>query len=431
MIVVCEPQCIGIDHEKVNSGFLYGLSLAYPKEEIAFFSDTSHFQKIADIFKTNKISSKCIKHFPIRFNVASRFSITGIIRYYLLAKKVFDKTLTLGTDKVFFLSTNPIILYAIKRLKFRSKYKNISCTFVLHGELEDIANKDYKEPYKPVITDAKIYPRRVIKTLLNHPGWVFMFILKKILWPFVVLQSNYSMIFKRRFRTKKIMMWKHSRQYKYISLSPHVTKNASKYLDTKYLNFYTIYLPIIFIKPFSLPNNKYIKFAVFGFGDSAQMYKMLSLLSKKIIKKPYEIRIISMDDRGTDGFENITHVGNGNVLTRKEMEESARDIDIFINLHGKWRHRFGCSLSIFEALSYLKPVLHLSNPGYNFFNKQQKPIGFRCENLDEFTNKMCHIINNPGLYKKQLKIFRKNMLEYCKEYDIVNNLESLRESFTF
>jgi hypothetical protein len=431
MIIVCELQQKGIDHERVNSGFIYGLRIAYPKEVITFFSDTSHFQKIKDIFNANKIPFKSIKHFPVSFDVSKRYSIWGIINYYFLTKKVFDKSLSLGVNKVFFLSVSPIILYVIKKLKRNSKYKNVCCTFVLHGELEDIANKDYIEPYKPVIIGAKINSTRVIKTLLNHPDWVLLFVIRKILWPILTLNSYYSLVFKRKFRTKVMMMWKHSGQYKYISLSPHVTKNASKYLNTRYLNFRTIMLPIIFTRPYPQPDNNGIKFAVFGFGDSAQMYKMLSLLSKKRIDKPYEIRIISMDDRGTDGFKSITHVGNGSVLTRKEMENSTHDIDMFINLHDKSRHSLGCSLSIFEAFSYLKPVLHLSNPGYNYFNKSRKPIGFRCENLDEFVNKMCELINNYPLNKKQLAVFRKNMLEYRKKYAIENNLSKLKESFTF
>jgi hypothetical protein len=158
---------------------------------------------------------------------------------------------------------------------------------------------------------------------------------------------------------------------------------------------------------------------------------MLTLLCKKKISKPYEIRIISMDSRGTEGFSNVRVLSQGKVLSRTQMEKAQKDIDVFINLYDKNRHRLGCSLSIFEAFSYLKPVLHLSNPGYNYFNKGGKPIGFRTENLDEFVAKMCDMIENYPWYKKKLAIFRKNMLDYRKEYNIENNLPGLRKSFTF
>jgi hypothetical protein len=431
MIVVCEPQCRGVSHEKVNGGFIYGLHSAYPKDKLLFFSDKSHFKEIKELFRSNKVKIPSLSCQPISFDANNAFSLFGILRYYFLFKRIFDKTLSLGQTKVFFLSTSPIILYTIKKLKLESRYRDMCCTFVLHGELEDIANKKYKDPYTPTISSVKISIKRIVFNLLNHPDRVFIFVIKKLFFPFVFAYLHYSLTYKKKFRTKKMLLWHHSDQYKYIVLSPHIVINAKKYLDTDYLNFHTIIMPIIYDKPLPEPVNKYIKFAIFGYGDSGQMNKMLTILSKRNITKPYEIRIISMDDRGTEGFQNVTHVGNGSILSRKEMKDSARDIDIFMNLYGKSRHRFGCSLSIFEALSYLKPVLHLSNPGYNYFNKSAMPIGYRCDDLEKFVDKMQDIVERHSQYKGELKTLRNNMKEYRKEYNIQYNLDELRSSFTF
>ena len=49
MIVVCEPQCKSISHEKVNSGFIYGLRLAYPLETIRLYADASHIKALKEI----------------------------------------------------------------------------------------------------------------------------------------------------------------------------------------------------------------------------------------------------------------------------------------------------------------------------------------------------------------------------------------------
>ena len=427
MIIICEPQSKGISHIKVNSGFIYGLSLAYPGEQIEFFSETSHFKEIIEIFKSNKIQNIDLKHFTINFNAAKSFSISGIIGYFFLIKSVFDKVLEFGSNKVFFLSMNPVILCTIKILKVFAKYKNICCTVVLHGELEDIANVDYTEPYLP----RPIAERVTLVRLIKHPGIVLLMMRRILFQPFESVSSSYSLFFKKYFRTKKMMMWRHSKQYHYISLSPHVTENAKKYLDTKLLNFKTIIMPIIFAKPLKRSKNKFIKFAVFGYGDSGQMQKMLNLLSQREISAPYEIKIISMDNRGTEGFKNIKYISRGKVLGRSEMENATKDVDVFINLYTKNRHRFGCSLSIFEAFSYLKPVIHLSNPGYNYFNKPGKPIGYRCEDMNIFVDKLADMIGNFHLYKAQLLVFRRNMLEYRSAYDVRNNLKNLKESFKF
>ncbi len=443
MIAICEPQCQGISHENVNSGFIYGLRLAYPQEKIVFFADITQFQAIQDILENTKVLTDNIECRPIKFNPRRSFCIAGIIKYYLLFKKIFGELLSLKVDKIFFLSTNPIILYTIKKLKQQDRFKNIFCTFVLHGELEDISNVDYRDPYVPVvknqiaISNSSGLKAGIIKLVkYRHKILPFvikkiLFVIRKILLPFFWLYSKYKLVFKIIFRVKKIIMWKHSNHYKYIVLSPHIVNNAKDYLDTDYLNFQTIIMPIVFAKPCPPANNQFIKFAVFGYGDSAQMNKMLTLLSTKKISNPYEIRIISMDRNGTDGFPNINFISNGKVLNRKEMEKYAQDIDMFINVYDNTRHKFGCSGSIFESFSYLKPVLHLSNDGYNYFNKIEKPIGFRCENLNGFVEKMVDIIDNYCSYKNDFIFFRNNILEYRLEYAIENNLNALRRSFSF
>ena len=435
MIIVCDLQCKGISHEEVNSGFLYGLSLAYPDDTIVFFAHSSHYQEIIESLKYKGIILKNLRHIPISFNADSMFSISGIISYYCLIRRIFDQLLSFRSNIILFLSASPIILYVLKQLKRINKYSNICCTFVLHGELEDIANITYQSPYVPSLSPPNnpvtLSIRDTIIRLIHHLDKIPLFIYERISKPFKLLSGRYSLLFKKYFRTKRMMMWRHSNQYKYISLSPHVTTNAKKYLDTKYLNFSTITMPIVFNKSTTPPTNKYIKFAVFGYGDSSQMQKMLTLLAKQHITKPYLIKIISMDSRGTEGFPNIQTYSSGKVLTREQMEKAAEDVDVFLNLYDDTRHSLGCSLSIFEAFSHVKPVLHLSNPGYNYFNKPNKPIGYKAKNLVEFVDKLCDMIENYELYKKEYKEISKNILAYRKEYNIANNLNKLRQSITF
>ena len=110
MILVCEPQCKGISHENVNSGFIYGLLFAYPKEKVVFFADKSHFKEVKNILKSKKVNIHRLRLIPIKFNSRRSFSLSGIINYYLLFNKIFNKTFVYKSKKVFFLSTNPIIL---------------------------------------------------------------------------------------------------------------------------------------------------------------------------------------------------------------------------------------------------------------------------------------------------------------------------------
>ena len=42
MIVVCDLLCKSMSHEKVNSSFIYLLSLAFPDDVISFYVDATH-----------------------------------------------------------------------------------------------------------------------------------------------------------------------------------------------------------------------------------------------------------------------------------------------------------------------------------------------------------------------------------------------------
>lgn len=433
MIFVCEIQCKDISHAKVNSGFIYGLHLAYPHKKILFYSHKSHIKEIRGILSTSKIKIKKLTHVPIYFDADKAFSLSGLAKNYLLIRKIFNQALSNNICTILFLSTSPIILFIIKVLKLQTRYKDICCTSVLHGELEDIANSTYQEPYTPNPpsnnTTASYGNFRI--RIYRKIDKMRVYLTQVVGYPSRQLSSQYSLIFKRIFRTKKMMTWRHSNQYKYISLSPHVTENANKHINTDYLNFQTIIMPILFNVPTPIPNNNYIKFAVFGYGDSAMMHKMLVQLSKMKVKNRYEIRIISMDSRGTEGYPNVTCMSNGKAINRAVMENAAKDIDVFINLYDQTRHSLGCSLSIFEALSLLKPVLHLSNPGYNYFNKRKKPIGYRTENINDFVNKMTDMIEHYKSYQLAFGKFRSNMLEYREVYNIKNNLIKLEHALTY
>jgi hypothetical protein len=190
-------------------------------------------------------------------------------------------------------------------------------------------------------------------------------------------------------------------------------------------------MPIVFAEPMPPAQNEFVKFAVFGYGDSAMLYKANLLLSQKKITSPYEIRMISMDSRGTEGFPNVHRVSPGKVMPRSGMEKYARDIDIFLILYDKSRYRLSCSGSILEAISYSKPILHLNNDAVNYFDKQENPIGICCDDLEELADKMCDIINHYPAYSADLITYRENIKHLRDEISIEKLVPAIKSSFTF
>ena len=430
MIVVCDLLCKSMSHEKVNSGFIYGLSLAFPDEAIRFYGDATHIEAIKKILVHDQILIEGLEFKPIK--VSGNGSLLEVMVWYFILFKMFTEVIRLGLNKIFFLSFSPEILYVIKKLKNIKQFTPLKFTFVLHAGFESIANDAYLYPSiilprgktppstkysffgKIIRTKPKDLPKKVYYKILS--------ILPKASW------LKCAPVF---FAVKRVMEWNHSPDYRYIVLSPHIVKNAGKYIDLQKFNFYTVILPTNFVKPTVSAKNEYVKFATFGYGDSLVLHNVAYLLAQRNITKPYEIRIIGMDNRGIEGFSNITCTSNGQVLERAEMERQAADIDAFLILYDRPRYRLSCSGSMLESLSMIKPIIHFENDCINQFNTIENPIGFCCYNLDEYVGKLVDIIENYDSYKSSFANFRKNILKLRDECAIDKAVPQIRESFSW
>ena len=140
MIVICEPHCKKFSHEKVNSGFIYGLRLAYPDEKIRLYADSSHIDALKSIVAHDGLQIPNIEYCPIDFEDTA--TLRGIKSYHELLKRIFSDSKSLGVDRFFFLSFDPVLLFLIKTLKRKSEFLKLKFTLVLHGSFEHIAGKD-------------------------------------------------------------------------------------------------------------------------------------------------------------------------------------------------------------------------------------------------------------------------------------------------
>lgn len=432
MIVVCEPLCKKMSHEKVNSGILYGLSLAFPDEKLRLYADKTHIEAIKKILAHDKISIKNIEYKEISFG--EQVSLWQLMRYFITFYNMFKDILAAGSDKVFFLSFIPIILYPIKKLKKLKAFEKLKFIFVLHGDFETVIDKT--KLTSPIILPRTSIPHaaathlgffaKLSKTKLSQiPGKFFQKIsnyLPKFIPP-------WERAFNQFFTVRKMMELEHSDDYRYLALSPHITKNAAKFIDIERLNFHTVTMPIVYASPLPVTENTHAKFAVFGFGSSLVLHNLLYKLSKRKLTNPYEIRIIGMDNRGTEGFSHVTLTSKGARLEREEMEMHARDIDLFLNFYDINQYVLSCSGSILETLSYVKPVMHFDNECFNHFDQESMPIGIRCFSLDEYALKMEDIIENYNSYKPVFQNFRENILKKREECKIENSIPLLRNSF--
>lgn len=428
MIIICDLMCKGISHEKVNSGFISGLRLAFPTEKIIFYADPTHIVAIKNILQHDKIEIRQIEYKAL--HVKHNSFLFNIFNSYCRLSGLLSDVVSFGADKVFFLSFDVRALFLLKKLKEQSRFAHLKFAFVLHGAFESIAIDGERarsiglpRDSIPSVTflGAKEKIRRI--GLTDIPRLLLYRVLNTL--PRLPLPRRLTDFF----LLKNVMEWKHSSDYRYISLSPHITANAAEYLDTNKLNFHTVILPTNFVKSESAPHNIYPKFAVFGYGDSLVLHNIAYALSERRIFKKYEIKIIGMDNRGTEGFANITCASPGRPLDRSEMEKQAEDIDVFLILYDKSKYRLSCSGSILEALSMSKPIIHFDNECLNYFNKLDSPIGFRCFSFNEYVNRIVDVIDNYEKYQYEFAAFRRNIQQRRLECSIERSVPALRVSF--
>ena len=161
------------------------------------------------------------------------------------------------------------------------------------------------------------------------------------------------------------------------------------------------------------------------------LLKLLNLLDRKRILGDYEIRLIGMQPSATL-FEKYSKVivsrssVNYNILTRSEMEQDIKDVNMQIILYPNNSYELSQSLSIFEALRYNKPIIHINNPCVNFYNDSKNPIGLKCQTLEDMANTIKKLVDNKNYTSNLLKIFEKNLMSVRKQYSINSSIARLK-----
>jgi len=230
-----------------------------------------------------------------------------------------------------------------------------------------------------------------------------------------------------RFRTRDELAWRPSDRYRLIALSPHVVENARVYLDVDALGMRAIEMPINFAPLTGPAANTHLKFATFGYGDPGALREVVEHLDRLAPQQPYELRIIGMDNRGLECHPHVTCPSPGKRLTRAEMEQFAADIDAFLILYDRRRYRLSCSGSIFEALSYVKPVLHIGNPCVAQFDRPELPIGFAHADLRALAETMARMIDGPDVARAELAARRTNLKVLRDTLSIEQHVPAFRE----
>lgn len=392
----------------------------------------SHVRAIQNILKHDGLRIQNLKYKEFSFrpkNSLYSFLCSFVQMYEMLSEVVRSKE-----NRIFFLSYSAPILWILKKYQRTfAQFKDLHFLLVLHASFEKICPPRSFNNSSPVQADRDERggtSSKIKKAMALGFVAVFKKVLHRFNSAFTEMTTVWPKVSEAIFVEKSILESDNS-GFRYLALSPHIVQNAYQVLDRSKIDIHSIYLPTVFRNEEGNNRNTTLKVAVFGYGNSTRLSEVAHHIAAATKVYNFEIRIIGMDDRGTQGFSFISKPSPGKALKREDMESLATDIDFFLILYEDNRYRLSCSASVFESLSYRKPIIHLSNECMNFFNSDDCPIGIKCADTLEVARVIIDLANNYSAGLSRRDLFLRNIELLRERLSIENNYKSLQKALTF
>src|SRR5271157_379715 len=374
MIIVCEPQSIGFVHAEVNSAMLSVIAHAYPEERITFLGGKEHLDIVKKNLEDRGVTG--IEYVPIKIPKQNFRNYKRFIEDLIICRNALELAAKNGTRKVIFTSVTSSCVVSLKILL--RLYRHVDCLVVTH----DIMEKILKAP--------SMLP-------VEAPFW-FRLILPA-------------------FNTKRL---------RYLVLGEPIKENLSRILPRVDEYVDAIDMPYFFCPPESLrplPDGA-LRFGAFGVGalgkGTDRMFKLARDVKNKADGGHEFVLIGQIVDRtvremvDAPGFA-ATVPSPDKPLSREDFDRLARSVHYAIFLYDPHTYRLTASGALFDAFSYVTPVIAIRNTFFEYYFKALGDIGYLCEDVDEVERVVLDIINDRPAERYLAQ--KRNILEARKRFD--------------
>ena len=373
MVLICEPECVGINHSDTNIGFLSLFEKIF--DEIIFIAEINHLA----ILKKN-INKKNIKFIDwetpdisLPDYLRHKSDIEFIERLFVLCNEN-------RIEKLILLSCSASKLYSVK--KMLRKFKNINVYILMHGILEQLTTP------RPSINP--MYYISNVNNLFNLPFW----------FGFPFLFSN-------------------SDKIKYLLLSENNNENLIKKFPKLKLYTDVIGLPYIFFKDYNYKPFKKgkVRFGIFGYTHKGKGGDLLFKLAEEI-KKNQKIEnaefVLIGSIYGNDVIVNdsVEIISRNKPLSRNDFDKYAKEIDYAVYFYPSYSYQFTTSGAFFDAISYQKPVIVFKNNFFKQYFNLIGDIGYMCDDYQNMFDTVKYISQNLPMKEYA---FQKNNIKKLRE----------------
>ena len=383
MILICEPNCVGFEHAEVNAAFIMIIAKASQGEDVLFAAEETHLVNVIELLKDKSVSLMTL---PIKIPRRNMPDVFRFLGDYSTLKNIFQVAIKNKIQKIYFCS---ILSPSLISLKIMMRYyKGISVFTVIHSPLGTI----------------NIFPRR----------WYLLFPL--LFWfRYAFLIGNHKRL-------------------KYIVLGKYIEENIKAEFPAVAAHIASIDLPYIFKQPkwHDRQGSKVVSFASFGVGGKMKrtdlLFKLAEDISKMKTKHAPEFIMMGHFVDGSIKEMNSRYVLNlspSQPLTRKEYDILADRCDYAIYFHDPQYYSFVTSGALFDAFSYVKPVIALKSPLFDHYFKLMGDIGYLCEGYEEMERAIIDILNNDhsDRYRRQ----QQNILNGRNKISLISLAERLKK----
>lgn len=401
MIIIFEPQCIGFEHAEFNSAFIKVVKKAF-NDEILFIAEKEHIKNVKNLLSDVQISYREVEVPPKEDADWERSR-----REFRLTGKVFELASSRNCRDLIFSSLTSPTLIAAKFLLRR--YKDIRVLAVPHIVLDSITSVPRSRNV--------IFWLRIWLKLFNTPRLRYLLLGKTIqdelLGELPELEPYTSYI-------------DHPYIFKgHEEIEDHRPNGEPKVLKNRATENYSS-------KPGTAKEDK-ITFGFLGVG-----YRKKGI--EDFIRLSDDVKSKLKSQKENASFVVVGHVPEGEVniktnensllvasktpLEQEDYEEYMEKIDYAMFLHKPTAYRFAASGVFFDAVSYLKPIIAIENPLFQYYFDLMGDIGYLCRDYGEVKDLVLNLIEKQD--KRRYNRQRLNLKRGQEKMSLDRIAEKLR-----
>jgi len=350
MIIIVEPQCSGFEHTEFNSAFLLLMQETFPSESILFFAEQEHLQLVRGIVLSQLCSS--IEYHSIIYPDRKLSEARRFISELKFTRQIFKIAKKNNCRKLIFASVNSSILWCIKLLL--RLYTFVRVIVIPHSILETINKKPHSG--KP---------------------WIYVF------WFRLSLKV-------RNLSRLKYLLLGESIRIELVKSMPKIGKYVNV-IDHPYR--YAEY-----VAPLKEDLNV-LRFGSLGTGRREKgtdlFFSLATDVRQRTDKSASEFILIGpITDEETRKLvtSDVLIPSDERALSREDFDKYAHEIDYSVFCYPSESYKLTASGAFFDALSFVKPIIALRNPFFEYYFKQLGDIGYLCQNYEEMLDVVIDLI---------------------------------------